>query len=146
MLKCVSDSLVRTLGVAHSMTSIAEANLGNAYSDQGMYDESIRLLQEVIARSIRISGEEHFYTLWMKDCLSEVYSRYGKRDMAITLLAQVVEARTRILGENHSITKSNARRLNLWQKDPPIGEHKIFKRSSKQTTPALKQMHLLSRK
>lgn len=116
MLKCASAGLVTTLGSEHPMTLIAMANLGYVYCDLGMFDESIKLLETAIAASSRVSGTEHFNTLWMRECLAEAYHRHGNMAESIQLLTAVVEIRTSVLEPGHCITRSNLRKLQLWNK------------------------------
>src|SRR5262249_42925972 len=84
------------LGVDHADTLRVMSNLAWTYSNQGKWDDAMKLNQTVLDASIQLLGADHPNTLTAMANLALTCSNQGKWDNAMKLEQTVLDVSTKV--------------------------------------------------
>ncbi len=76
-------------------------NLAGLYDNQGRYSEAEPLLQEALAMSKRVLGDEHPDVATSLNNLALLYDNQGRYSEAEPLYQEALAMRKRVLGDEH---------------------------------------------
>ena len=79
-------------------------NIAMAFKSLGRLEEALRLRQEVYARRLKLSGEEHDETIREALCLTNVLVDSSRFEDAKVLMRKMLPVARRVLGESHEVT------------------------------------------
>jgi tetratricopeptide (TPR) repeat protein len=101
------------MGSDHEKTLLAKENLALAYREIGeaWYKEAHELMEEVVAKRLRMLGRESPFTLIAKSNLAYVKHAMGDHVEAEKLIRQALPIADRNLGEDHPGVMASRRRL-----------------------------------
>jgi len=79
---------------------------------QGNFEESARVAEDVLEKRLRVLGETHPDTMWIMSELSTTLLRMGQHERALQMKRRCLELRRRILGHDHSKTLKTSNELD----------------------------------
>ena len=79
---------------------------------QGNFEESVRVAEDVLEKMLRVLGESHPDTMWLMSELSTTLLRVGQHERAVQMKRRCLELRRRILGRDHSKTLKTSNELD----------------------------------
>ena len=93
-------SMMRRLGAGEDDMLVAKGNLAVTYRELGRIEQAFSMRQEVYARRLKLSGEEHDETIREALCLAHVLVDSSRFEDAKALLRKTLPVARRVFGEN----------------------------------------------
>lgn len=112
MVTLSRDLREKQLSADDPATVTSMHNLALIYQNQGEYNLSLNLGEEVVEKRKRSFGPEHPDTLISMNNLATTYRYLGRRDLAATLHEQVLRVRRKTLGDRNLDTAMSMNNLS----------------------------------
>ncbi len=97
-------SMMRRLGAGEDDMLVAKGNLAVTYRELGRIEQAFSMRQEVYARRLKLSGEEHDETIREALCLAHVLVDSSRFEDARALMRKFLPVVRRVLGASHDYT------------------------------------------
>ena len=79
---------------------------------QGNFEESVRVAEDVLEKRLRVLGETHPDTMWLMSELSTTLLKMGQHERALQMKRECLELRRRTLGHDHNKTLKTSNELD----------------------------------
>jgi hypothetical protein len=97
-------SMTWRLGAPEDEILIVQSNRANAYRSLGQIEKALSMRQEIYARRLKLSGEEHVETIREAICYALNLIGSSRFEEAKSLLLKTMPVARRVLGDTHEYT------------------------------------------
>ena len=94
-------SMLRRLGASEGNVLIVKGNRANTYRYLGQIEKALSMRQEIYARRLKLSGEEHVETIREAICYALNLITSSRFEEAKVLLRRTMPVARRVLGDSH---------------------------------------------
>src|SRR3546814_19108355 len=98
------------------MTLLTRMDYAERLRERGRYAEAETQIRDVIKDRIRVSGDQHYWTLLAEYVMCNILDSNGRAAKAEPMIGKVVDRKTVVKGQSMSVRVAHGRRLKYKKK------------------------------